>query len=356
MGTMNESEARRAALTAAVEVNKTWRMENPSAVLAVATQFEAWLTRDSQDEHGHPLKVIASRTPEHGVPAFPLTAWARKQRQESAPVLGGDACPVCSHTIGEHTGHGCGAWVTEEGQATPCPCSARNFPASTAPTASVRGAGTPQTGACEACPHRRSAHSDRGCSAAGWDGDDMCPCTLPPKFTARTKGSRTGRCEACSHPRSEHGFSGCWETVSADSGGEKPCQCTLPSTNARTSGVWCSVCEHGPHGAGNCGGGEAGDRACDCNGLTVTATNYLAQASTPPSTLPDTASTVQFVHDEDGPVLAGELYPDAYCAGWASMQSVTNGCEHLRTEHDAHGCTVGRGKEGSCLCTRRNGS
>jgi len=166
VGTMNESEARRAALTAAVEVNKTWHMESPSAVLALAGQFEAWLTRDSQDEHGHPLKVIGRVEAEH---------------------------------------------------------------------ASSTEASTPE--------HGTEAFQRRS-----------------PEDIARTLRDTLNR--------------------------------------ARTP---------------------------------VLAT-------------------------DDGPVLAGEMDPQLYCAGWASMQSVTDGCEHLRTEHGPDGCLIGGGAEGSCLCTRRNGS
>ena len=143
---MNESEARRAALTAAVTVNATWHMEEPGAILALAERFEEWLTR--------PAQLIPKETPADVGPG---------------PVKTTRPNPYC--TACEHAPHGAGACSV----ACSCPGYATCTYTDAVPTPDVPQQRIPHDPymdgpepwiACTGCAHER--HPGAYCS--------QCPC------------------------------------------------------------------------------------------------------------------------------------------------------------------------------------
>lgn len=301
---MNASEARRAALTAAVAVNATWHMEEPNAILALAERFETWLTRpadvDTEHESGTWCKrcnlVVAwcvhtgdaagveSSTHQPWTSLWP-TSTSTPTRTRPNPY-----CTVCEHR--PHAGPTCTEcacpgyrtctctdhWhVHGSAPGTGCTVCACTTPIKAPSTARANG-DVARVDAC-VCTFR-SSHV--ACSSCGHDAHDPGDCasthtytdpepvvTLPdPIVDAPCTGFRAGMADSsygCAHTRLAHGPRGCSVTGCRCERTEGPrvvhdpymdgpepdtCTCVIETVYAN-----CPGCGHGRHEPGQCARG-----------------------------------------------------------------------------------------------------
>lgn len=115
---------------------------------------------------------------------------------------------------------------------------------------------------------RSTGTHNPGCGHAPCDGWTICRSTDRPADEPSTPSSVM--CTVCEH--APHGAGNCSVTIPY---GEAAFQCTCTGVQAsRTLGAqrstrpnpMCTVCEHAPHGAGDCPGIVAAGGACTCSG------------------------------------------------------------------------------------------
>lgn len=276
---MNASEARRAALTAAVAWCRTPDgMElSTDAMLAYAAQFETWLTRpesvDTVHEEGD--AGVASSTHQPWTSLWPTSTPTRTRPNPYCTVCehhphAGPTCTECActgrqvckctdhwHVHGSAPGLGC----------TVCTCTT---PIKAPSTARVHG-DVARVDAC-VCTFR-SSHT--ACSSCGHDAHDPGDCasthtytdpepvvTLPdPIVDAPCTGFRAGMADSsygCAHARMAHGPRGCSVTGCRCERAEGPrvvhepdtCTCMIETVYAN-----CPGCGHGRHASGRCARG-----------------------------------------------------------------------------------------------------
>lgn len=306
---MNASEARRAALTAAVAWCRTPDgMElSTDAMLAYAAQFETWLTRPASvdTEHEEGDAGVASSTHQPWTSLWPTPTRVRPNPYctvcEHSPHAG-PTCTECActgrqvcrctdhwHVHGSAPGLGC----------TVCTCET---PVKAPSTARVHG-DVARVDAC-VCTFR-SSHV--ACSSCGHDAHDPGDCasthaytapepvvTLPdPIVDAPCTGFRAGMADSsygCAHARMAHGPRGCSVTGCRCERAEGPRVVHDPVVDA------CRNCGHSVsvHGSPGCTEGrghmDSGwERACTCPYTAVD----LGKSETPePNTCPCTVETV----------------------------------------------------------------
>lgn len=222
---MNESEARRAALTAAI----TWcspagESMSTDAMLGYAEQFEEWLTR--------PAQLIPKETPADVGPG---------------PVKTTRPNPYC--TACEHAPHGAGACSVAcscPGYAT-CTCVDHWH----APGDWGRERDLPC--AHDACTCPTSRHAPTRARTAGDVADPAgCACTFQTVYLA---------CPSCGHDRHEPGECACTSTYTGVAPEQRiphdPYMDGPDVPQRRAPWVSCSLCTHDAHPGAHC-------RECRC--------------------------------------------------------------------------------------------
>ncbi len=203
---MNASEARRAALTAAVAWCKSPDGDDMSTdvLLGYAVRFEEWLTRPAADTAPEPAPLPG--------------AWRAPKRVRPNPY-----CTVCEHA--PHGPRTCSEACTCPGYAT-CTCVDH---------------GHTRPGWLR-CTHDGCACSTSRQAPAG------CACTFETVYLA---------CPSCGHDRHEPGECACTSTYTG---------VMLPQQRAVDGAAdpVCSRCGHTVHGPWTCT--PFGDNRCDCKG------------------------------------------------------------------------------------------
>lgn len=210
---MDREQVRSVALDNACRLAAAWQVEESNSVLALAGQFEAWLTRP----------VVADTD----------TATDTSTDTDTA------SCPMCPHRT--HAGICTASFF----KGYPCAC---DHVTDTAPdTSTGTGTGT-DTDTCQ-CGHARRTHTAKGCvvcwctrlygnatcvcsghghETAGACRVCACPTSIRPADT--DTDTATDTCHGCNHPWSVHTPLGCM--AGHELGSAEPlCACTRPGGN-----------------------------------------------------------------------------------------------------------------------------
>lgn len=273
---MNASEARRAALTAAVAWCRTPDgMElSTDAMLAYAAQFETWLTRPTSVDtvHGEGDAGVASSTHQPWTSLWPTSTPTRTRPNPY--------CTVCEHS--PHAGPTC----------TECACT--GYPTCTCTDHWHVHGSAPGLG-CTVCECTTPVKAQ---STARVHGDvagvDACVCTFRSSHTA---------CSSCGHDAHDPGDCASTQVYAAP---EPVVTVHDPVVDAP-----CTVCAHDEHD----------QRACTRCGCL--ASRVVRSTATEPGVT---------VHDPivDAPCTGFR----------AGMADSSYGCAHARMAHGPRGCSV----------------